>query len=65
MTINFPVGPQQGWQCPVCKTVMAPWAPMCLGCKAAPKASTVSSTQIFQSFNGRTSDQNPIPEDSV
>lgn len=22
---------QQGWQCPVCGTVNAPWAPTCLG----------------------------------
>jgi hypothetical protein len=21
--------PQQGWQCPVCKKVSAPWAPTC------------------------------------
>lgn len=24
---------QQGWQCPVCMSVNAPWSPMCLGCQ--------------------------------
>lgn len=24
---------QQGWQCPVCMIVNAPWSPVCLGCQ--------------------------------
>jgi len=35
--INMPIGdfplPQQGWQCPICKSVMAPSTPMCFNCK--------------------------------
>lgn len=25
--------PQQGWQCPICHYVYAPWMPMCTKCK--------------------------------
>jgi hypothetical protein len=27
------VGPQQGWQCPLCKAVMSPWAQSCIHCR--------------------------------
>lgn len=30
---NFEVGAQQGWQCPVCKRVYAPFVTKCLYCE--------------------------------
>lgn len=30
--INF--NAQQGWQCPICKTVMAPWQIKCINCSS-------------------------------
>ena len=28
---------QEGWQCPVCKAVMAPWKPSCINCTGTPQ----------------------------
>lgn len=36
-TRYFSVGPQQGWQCPCCKTVHAPWVQSCECEKVSPK----------------------------
>lgn len=35
---------QQGWQCPVCRTVNAPWAAMCMGCPKPQVTLTSPST---------------------
>ncbi len=35
---------QQGWQCPVCRTVNAPWAAICMGCPKTPIPVTSPST---------------------
>ena len=50
LTLNAPVGdynwyvtPQQGWQCPVCLRVYAPFMPVCSYCPA--KTETVTGTQ--------------------
>lgn len=40
--IESPGFVQQGWQCPVCRTVNAPWAPLCYGCP--PKSAPVMGT---------------------
>lgn len=39
---QYTLPPQQGWQCPVCQTVNAPWSLVCLGCP--PKPATVTMT---------------------
>lgn len=26
---QLPIQPQQGWQCPLCKKILAPWMPSC------------------------------------
>ena len=28
---------QEGWQCPICKAVMAPWKPSCINCTGIPQ----------------------------
>lgn len=32
--------PQQGWQCPVCKAVFAPWVATCFNCKPTVRTTT-------------------------
>jgi hypothetical protein len=45
MTIPWPGGnfPQQGWQCPCCRRVYAPFCPQCFHC-GQQEAKTVPST---------------------
>lgn len=38
---------EQGWQCPVCKTVWAPWMPACTKCPADLTITTSDRTQIY------------------
>jgi len=35
---------QQGWQCPVCQSVMAPLQPSCVHCAPAPTVTTTTDT---------------------
>ena len=36
---------QQGWQCPICKTVYSPTTPMCFYCGMAGMSKTSTSTK--------------------
>lgn len=40
MYLDVPIQPRMGWQCPVCRTVNAPWSPVCVG---YPKYTVVNS----------------------
>lgn len=35
---------QEGWQCPICKAVMAPWKPSCINCTGTPQLTITSTT---------------------
>lgn len=37
-------GAQQGWQCPICKTVYSPFTPMCYYCGEAGMTKTSTGT---------------------
>lgn len=37
----------QGWQCPVCRYVYAPWMAMCTRCKEAAITNTVAATNTM------------------
>ena len=39
--------PQQGWQCPVCRRVYAPWMAQCLTCGGERKTYTTSNTEYM------------------
>lgn len=41
---------QEGWQCPICKAVMAPWKPSCINCTGAPQL-TISGTPDIMLVN--------------
>ncbi len=48
MTIPWPGGtfPQQGWQCPVCKSVFAPFVPQCFCCGPGKSATTTNPVPV-------------------
>ena len=43
-TGDFPYMPAQGWQCGVCKAVMAPNTPCCFYCKPKETVTTAALT---------------------
>jgi len=42
--VPFNAGPQQGWQCPVCKAVYAPFFPQCTRCGKNEQQTTVGTS---------------------
>lgn len=54
MNSNFiEVGPQMGWQCPVCKAINAPWKPTC-DCKGVvPSATTANAPTTDETEQGQ------------
>ena len=44
MPVPFLSRPRQGWQCPVCKRVMAPDFPHCPWCVEPPQAMTSNTS---------------------
>ena len=43
------VGPSQGWQCPLCRVVHAPWVPSCKCANAEPVTTTTATDWELES----------------
>lgn len=46
MTIEFKGMTQQGWQCPVCKAVYAPWVMTCQNCKQSVEYDVTTAPRV-------------------
>jgi hypothetical protein len=44
-TVDYPMMPQQGWQCPCCKAVYSPSTPMCFRCSGEILTKTTDNTE--------------------
>ena len=48
MTVEFKGMAQQGWQCPVCKAVYAPWVAVCFNCKQSVKYAVTTTPSMVR-----------------
>ena len=53
--MNYEIGAAQGWQCPICGSIWAPFIPQCLNCndKKSHKTTTSTSTYTYSTSDNK------------